>query len=210
MKLLHIDPSILGKGSASRRLSAAIVAAFARAAPDLEITRRDLDADPIPYLDSRQLPTVRPATAPQGATGVPHDKGAGALDEFLAADIVVIGAPMYNFTIPSLLKAWTDRILIAGKTFRYSEAGPVGLAGGKRVIIASSRGGLYALGMPFEANDFQERYLRAVFAFIGIEDVEIVRAEGLAFGPEQRDAAVQAALASMPSAVASSATRLAA
>jgi FMN-dependent NADH-azoreductase len=210
MKLIHIDSSILGEGSASRRLSAAIVAAFARAVPDLEIVRRDLDADPIPHLDSRRLPTVRPANAPQGATGVSDDKGAGALDEFLAADIVVIGAPMYNFTIPSQLKAWIDRILIAGKTFRYSEAGPVGLAGGKRVIIASSRGGLYAPGMPFEANDFQEPYLRAVFAFIGIEDVEIVRAEGLALGPEQRDAAVRAALASVPSAVARFATRLAA
>ena len=153
---------------------------------------------------------MRPANAPQGATGGADDKGAGALDEFLAADIVVIGAPMYNFTIPSQLKAWIDRILIAGKTFRYSEAGPVGLAGGKRVIIASSRGGLYAPGVPLEANDFQEPYLRAVFAFIGIEDVEIVRAEGLALGPEQRDAAVQAALASVPSAVASFATRLAA
>jgi FMN-dependent NADH-azoreductase len=210
MKLLHIDSSILREGSASRRLSAAIVAAFARAAPDLEIVRRDLDVDPIPHLDSRRLPTVRPANAPQGATGVPDPDGASALEEFLAADIVVIGAPMYNFTIPSQLKAWIDRILIAGKTFRYSEAGPVGLAGGKRVIIASSRGGLYAPGMPLAANDFQEQYLRAVFAFIGVEDVEIVRAEGLALGPEQRDAAVQAALASVPSAVASLATRLAA
>jgi FMN-dependent NADH-azoreductase len=106
MKLLHIDSSIVGEGSASRRLSTAIVAAFARAVPDLEIVRRDLDADPIPHLDSRRLPTVRPANAPQGATGVPDDKGAGALGEFLAADIVVIGAPMYNFTIPSQLKAW--------------------------------------------------------------------------------------------------------
>jgi FMN-dependent NADH-azoreductase len=202
MKLLHIDSSISGEASASRQLSAAIVAAFARAVRDLEIVRRDLDADPIPHLDSRRLPTVRPANAPQGATGVPDDKGAEALEEFLAADIVVIGAPMYNFTIPSQLKAWIDRILIAGKTFRYNEAGPVGLAGGKRVIIASSRGGIYASGMPFEANDFQERYLRAVFAFIGIEDVEIVRAEGLALGAEQRDAAMGIALASVPSAVA--------
>jgi FMN-dependent NADH-azoreductase len=123
VKLLHIDSSVLGEGSASRRLSAAIVAAFARAVPDLEIVRRDLNADPIPHLDRRRLPTVRPANTPQGATGVPDDKGAGALDEFLAADIVVIGAPMYNFTIPRQLKAWIDRILIAGKTFRYSEGG---------------------------------------------------------------------------------------
>src|ERR1700747_3608418 len=98
MKLLHIDSSISGEASASRQLSAAIAAALARAVRDLEIAGRDLDADPIPHLDSRRLPTVRPANAPQGATGIPDDGGAGALDEFLAADIVVIGAPMYNFT----------------------------------------------------------------------------------------------------------------
>src|SRR6201986_2818585 len=114
MKLLHIDSSITGANSASRQLSAALVAALKAAIPGLEVIRRDLDADPIPHLDSRRLPTVRPANAPQGATGVSDDKGAGALDEFLAADIVVIGAPMYNFTIPSQLKAWIDRILIAG------------------------------------------------------------------------------------------------
>lgn len=206
MKLLHMDSSISGEGSASRQLSAAIVAASTRAMPGLEVIRRDLDADPVPHLDSRRLPTVRPANAPEGVIGIPDPEGAQALDEFLAAHVVVIGAPMYNFTVPSQLKAWIDRILIAGKTFRYSETGPVGLAGGKRVIIASSRGGLYAPGLPFEANDFQETYLRAVFAFIGIEDVEIVRAEGLALGPEQRKAAIGAALA----AVGSTITRLAA
>jgi FMN-dependent NADH-azoreductase len=201
MKLLHIDTSISGGGSASRQLSTAIVAAFRRAMPGLEVIRRDLDDEPIPHLDSRRLPTVRPANAPEGATGVPDPEGASALDEFLAADLVVIGAPMYNFTVPSQLKAWIDRILIAGKTFHYSETGPVGLAGGKRVIIASSRGGLYTAGTPFETNDFQEKYLRAVFAFIGIENVEILRAEGLALGPEQREAAIRAALASVPAAV---------
>jgi FMN-dependent NADH-azoreductase len=199
MKLLHIDSSISGDASASRQLSAAVVAAFTLALPGLKIIRRDLDAEPIPHLDSRRLPTVRPANAPEGAAGVPDPEGARALDEFLAADIVVIGAPMYNFTVPSQLKAWIDRILIAGKTFRYSESGPQGLAGGKKVIVASSRGGLYASGMPFEANDFQEKYLRAVFAFIGIEDIEIVRAEGLALGPEPREAATRAALAAVPS-----------
>jgi FMN-dependent NADH-azoreductase len=201
MQLLHIDSSISGEGSASRQLSAAVVAAFTQAMPELEVIRRDLDAKPIPHLDSKRLPTVRPANAPEGAAGVPDLEGAGVLDEFLAADIVVVGAPMYNFTVPSQLKAWIDRILIAGKTFRYSKTGPVGLAGGKRVIVASSRGGLYAPGMPFEANDFQEKYLRAVFAFIGIENVEIVHAEGLALGPEQREATIGAALASVPSAV---------
>jgi FMN-dependent NADH-azoreductase len=195
MKLLHIDSSISGERSASRRLSAAIVAALTEAMPRIEVIRCDLDAEPIPHLDSRRLPTVRPAAAPEGAVGIPDPEGAAALEEFLDADIVVIGAPMYNFTVPSQLKAWIDRIAIAGKTFRYGETGPVGLAGGKRIIIASSRGGLYAPGMPFEANDFQEKYLRAVFAFIGIEEVGIVRAEGLGMGPEQRDAAIGAALA---------------
>lgn len=210
MKLLHIDSSISGKGSASRQLSAAVVAALTRAMPGLEVIRRDLDAEPIPHLDSTRLPTVRPANAPEGAAGISDPEGAGALDEFLATDIVVIGAPMYNFTVPSQLKAWIDRILIAGKTFRYTASGPQGLVGGKRVIIASSRGGLYAAGMPFAANDFQEKYLRTVFAFIGIEDVEIVRAEGLALGSEQREAAIGAALALVPSAVTRFATREAA
>jgi len=116
--------------------------------------------------------------------------------------ILVIGAPMYNFTIPSQLKAWFDRIIITGKTFSYSEAGAKGLAGGKKVIVASSRGGLYAPGTPQEANDFQEPFLRAILGFIGIKDIEIVRAEGVAYGPEQREAAMRAALASVASALA--------
>jgi len=209
-KLLHIDSSISGESSASRQPSAAIVTSLSRARPGLEIIRRDLDADPVPHLDSRRLPTVRPANAPEGATGDPDPEGERALAEFLAADVVVIGAPMYNFTIPSQLKAWIDRILIAGQTFRYTQSGPEGLAGGKKVIIASSRGGLYAPGMPLEAYDFQEQYLRAVFAFIGIEDIEIVRAEGLALGPKQRQSAIGAALAAVPTTVTRSALRQAA
>jgi FMN-dependent NADH-azoreductase len=201
MIILHIDSSITGPASTSRMLSAAVVAALQTSDPDLQVIRRDLDADPIPHLDSKRLPTVRPANAPAGAAGV-ADEGAGALDEFLAADIVVIGAPMYNFTIPSQLKAWIDRILIAGKTFSYTANGPVGLVGGKRIIVASSRGGLYAPGMAFEANDFQERYLRAVFAFIGIGDIEIIRAEGLALGPTHRETALNTAHATISATVA--------
>ncbi len=203
MKLLHIDSSILGEASASRPLSAAIVRALTGAMPDLEVVRRDLDADPIPHLDSRLLPAVRPDTVGDAAARAKDEKGTAALEEFLGADIVVIGAPMYNFTIASQLKAWIDRIIIAGKTFRYTETGAKGLAGGKKVIVASSRGGLYAPGMPQESNDFQETYLRAILGFIGIEDIEIVRAEGLAYGPEQREAAMRSALASVASAVAS-------
>jgi FMN-dependent NADH-azoreductase len=202
MKLLHIDSSISGDASVSRQLSAAILTALTRAIPGLIVVRRDLDADPIPHLDSRSLAAVRPDIAADTATGAADEKGAAALEEFLDADIVVIGAPMYNFTIPSQLKAWLDRILVAGKTFSYSEAGAKGLAGGKKVIIASSRGGLYAPGTPYAANDFQETYLRAVLGFIGIEDMTFIRAEGLALGPEQRDGAMRAALAAVPSVVA--------
>jgi FMN-dependent NADH-azoreductase len=202
MKLLHIDSSVSGEASVSRQLSAAIVTALTRAVPDLEIVRRDLDADPIPHLDSLLLPAIRPDPASDPASRAIDNVGAAALEEFLGADIVVIGAPMYNFTIPTQLKAWLDRILIAGKTFSYGAAGVKGLAGGKKVIIASSRGGFYTPGMPFEANDFQEPYLRAVLGLIGIKDIEIVRAEGVAHGPEQREAAMRAALASVASAVA--------
>jgi FMN-dependent NADH-azoreductase len=197
MKLLHIDSSISGEASASRQLSAEIVRVLTEATPGLEVIRRDLHADPLPHLDNALLPAIRPDPASDPATRPTDEKGAAALDEFLSADIVVIGTPMYNFTVPTQLKAWIDRIAIAGKTFSYTAAGPQGLAGGKKVIIASSRGGLYAPGMPFEANDFQEPYLRAVFRFLGIEDIEVVRAEGIAYGPEQREAAIKAALASV-------------
>jgi len=131
MKLLRIDSSITGANSASRQLSAALVAALKAAIPGLEVIRRDLDANPIPHLDSKRLPTVRPANAPEGAVGIADDGGSDVLDEFLAADILVIGAPMYNFGIPSQLKAWIDRIAIAGKTFSYTADGPIGLAGGR-------------------------------------------------------------------------------
>jgi FMN-dependent NADH-azoreductase len=202
MKLLHIDTSILGEASASRQLSAAIVKAVTGAMPAVDVIRRDLDADPIPHLDSTLLAAVRPDIAANSPTSATDEKGAAALEEFLGADIVVIGAPMYNFTIASQLKAWLDRIIIAGKTFGYTEAGAKGLAGDKKVIIASSRGGLYAPGTPQAANDFQETYLRAMLGFIGIQDIRIIRAEGLAYGPEQREAAMRVALASVASVVA--------
>jgi FMN-dependent NADH-azoreductase len=116
------------------------------------------------------------------------------LEEFLAADIVVVGAPMYNFTIPSQLKAWIDRILVAGKTFRYSAQGVEGLAGNKRVIVAVSRGGYYGPGTPMAALEHLETYLRSVFAFIGIDNPEFISADGIQVGPEHREKAVADAL----------------
>ena len=115
------------------------------------------------------------------------------LDEFLAADVIVIGAPMYNFTLPTQLKAWIDRIVIAGKTFQYAANGPEGLAKGKRVIIALARGGFYNQGSPAAALEHLETYLRGIFNFIGIEP-EFVAADGLAVSPEQRQESIKLAL----------------
>jgi FMN-dependent NADH-azoreductase len=187
MKLLQIDSSALGGHSVSRQLTADIVAQLQRHIPGLDIQYHDLAAQPLPHWTP-----VADANDPAVALGN------RMLEEFLAADIVVIGAPMYNFAISSQLKAWIDRIAVAGKTFRYTAQGAEGLAGGKRVIIASSRGGFYSDG-PGTAMDFQEPYLRAVFRFIGITELEFVRAEGLNINAEQKATALQSAQASIGS-----------
>ena len=146
MKLLHLDSSILGGNSASRQLSAATVEQLAKAAPGLEIVSRDLAAQPLSHLSGEHF-AARQGVVPESLE-IQKDIAASqaVLDEFLAADIVVIGAPMYNFGVPSQLKAWIDRIAVAGKTFRYGANGPEGLSGGKRVVVAISRGGLYSAG----------------------------------------------------------------
>jgi FMN-dependent NADH-azoreductase len=183
MKLLHLDASALGTYSVSRGLTAAIVAEYKSHHPSVEVTYRDLTAQSLPHWSP-----IADASSP----GAQLD--ASVLEEFLAADIVVIGAPMYNFSIPSQLKAWIDRIAIAGKTFQYTANGPEGLVGGKRVIVASSRGGMYTAA-PAAGLDFQENYLRAVFGFLGVSNVEFVRAEGVAMGDEHKESAVSGALA---------------
>ena len=194
MKLLHLDSSILGGNSASRQVSAAIVDQLAKATPDLDIVYRDLAAAPLSHLSGEHLAARQGAVPESPAMQADLAVSQAVLDEFLGADIVVLGAPMYNFTIPSQLKAWIDRILVAGKTFRYGAAGPEGLASSKRVIVAISRGGLYGADMPAAAFEHVETYLRGVFSFIGVTDLEIVVAEGLQMGPEQRAKAMQGAL----------------
>jgi FMN-dependent NADH-azoreductase len=196
MKLLHVDASILGANSASRRLSAAAVERLNKATPGLEIVYRDLAAEPLSHLTGEHLAAAHGAV-PESPT-VQKDIAASqtALADFLAADIIVIGAPMYNFTIPSQLKAWIDRIVIAGKTFRSGPNGAEGLAGNKRVVIAISRGGLYGPGAPAAALEHLETYLRAVFGFIGVTNLEIIVAEGLQIGPEQREKSMLGALQS--------------
>ncbi len=185
MKLLHLDASVLGDNSVTRQLSAAVVARFRENIDGLEVSYRDLDSNPIPHLRSGSLAQADAAEAADAEA---------VMQQFLAADVLVIGAPMYNFSIPSTLKAWIDRVAVAGRTFKYTEAGAVGLAGGKRVIIVSARGGIYA----DSPADFQEPLLRQVFAFMGINDVEFVRAEGIAYSPKHREDAIAAALDTLP------------
>jgi len=196
VNLLHIDSSILGDHSVSRQISAAVVKALRTEDPGLNVVYRDLGATPAPH-QSGALLAAR-GLDPAARTPIQAREVADAdaiLDEFLAADIVVIGAPMYNFGIPSQLKSWIDHIAVAGKTFRYSEAGVEGLAGDKRVILASSRGGFYGPESPAAGLQHQESYLRGFFGFIGIQDVEVVSAEGVNISPDQKQAALQAAVA---------------
>jgi FMN-dependent NADH-azoreductase len=192
MKLLHIDSSVLGPHSVSRQVSAAIVDRLKQATPSLDIAYRDLTQTPLAHLSGAHLAAAQGAPAP---AELASDLAASAvvLDEFLAADIVVIGAPMYNFTIPSQLKAWIDRIVVAGKTFSYGANGPQGLAGGKRVILAISRGGYYGAGSPAAALEHLETYLRSVFGFIGINP-EFIAADGIQVGPDHREKAIAGAL----------------
>lgn len=197
MKLLHIDSSILGDNSASRQLSAELVAAWAAAEPGVEVTYRDLAADAISHLSSASLVAAgTPAELRDAAQKHEAELGEKSIEEFLGADAIVIGAPMYNFSIPSQLKAWIDRIAVAGKTFRYTENGPEGLAGGKKVIIVSTAGGIHA-GQP--SGIAHETYIELVLNFLGITDIEVVRAEGLAYGDEPRRNAIAGARASIAS-----------
>ena len=175
MTIVHIDSSISGDNSASRAISRSILDRLTAADPQAKVISRDLVAEPLAHLTLEAF------------------ADSDVLDEFLAADTVVIGAPMYNFTLPTQLKAWLDRILVAGRTFRYTADGPEGLAGDKRVIVALARGGIYDAGSPAAALEHLETYLRAVFGFIGITP-EFVAADGLAISPEQREASLRQAV----------------
>jgi FMN-dependent NADH-azoreductase len=191
MKLLHIDSSILGDNSASRQLSRELVQAWTAAEPDINVTYRDLAADAISHFSAQTLVAVgTSAELRDAAQQHEADLSASTLAEFLAADAVVIAAPMYNFSIPTQLKAWIDRIAVAGQTFRYTEAGPEGLCGDKKLVIVSTSGGLHA-GQPSSVG--HEQYLRLMFGFLGITDIEFVRAEGLAYGDDMRTKAISEA-----------------
>ena len=192
MKLLHIDSSPLAGQSVSRELTRRIVAQWQASHPGTVVEVLDLAQDAPNHLNVDSL-GFRLGTTAEGLSEVQKRENALSeklVSQFLAADVVVVGAPMYNFTIPTQLKAWIDRIAQAGRTFTYTEQGPQGLAGGKTVIVASSRGGAYSGTPALAALDHQESYLKTIFGFMGVTDVRFVRAEGVALGEAARSQAL--------------------
>ena len=191
--ILIIDSAATGEASVSRRITSAAAEAVLRRDPAARIVRRDIGAEPIPHLTEATVPAIR-----AGLTETEESRQALALSDRLIAelkeaDVVVIGAPMYNFGMPSTLKAWFDHVLRARVTFRYTENGPEGLLKGKKAVVVETRAGLYSEG-PAAALDNQEPHLRTLLGFMGFEDVTFVRAEKLAFGPEAAAAAVAEAI----------------
>jgi FMN-dependent NADH-azoreductase len=206
MKLLHIDSSVLADNSVSRKLTAQIVAEWSANHPGTSVDYLDLATQAPSHLSADSLGFRLPAGSDMSDVQKTENTISEALvQQFLAADVIVVGAPLYNFSIPSQLKAWIDRVAQVGRTFKYTDKGPQGLAGGKVVIVASTRGGMYSTSEGGRAMEHQESYLQTVFGFFGVTDVRIVRAEGLAMG----DAGKAQALASAETDI-KSATRQAA
>ena len=188
--LIKINASLFSTQGQSSQLAERFVAARLAATPGLKVISRDLGAEPVPHLDAARflsfLAKPEERSAEQQAVVAYSD---ALIEELRQADEIVIGLPMYNFGVPSTLKAWFDHIARAGVTFRYTATGPEGLLTGKKVTIFAARGGLYA-GTP---KDSQTTYVRDFLAFIGITDVEFVYAEGLNMGDESKAAALTAA-----------------
>lgn len=193
MKLLHIDSSVLNDNSVSRKLTRTVVDQWRQVHPRVEVAYRDLAVEAPNHLSAAILGAG--FVEPEQRSPLQRDEvacGETLLAEFLAADVIVLGAPMYNFSIPSQLKAWLDRVLVRGRTFKYTESGAVGLAGGKQAVIVSSRGGVYSEGSPAHVMDHQETYLKVALGFMGVTDVTVIRAEGVNM-PEKREQAIAAA-----------------
>ena len=199
MKLLHVDSSILGTHSVSRQLTAEIVASWLKSHPNTTVEHLDLATDAPNHFSADAIGIkvgvqAEPTEAQRYENGVSEQ----LVEQFLAADVIVVGAPFYNFGIPTQLKAWIDRLAQAGRTFKYTEQGPVGLAGGKTVIVASTRGGMYSTSEGGQAMEHQESYLKVIFGFFGITDVRIVRAEGLSMGEAPKAEALANARQQIP------------
>ena len=193
MKILHLDSSVTGGNSVSRPLTQLAAEKLKAANPGAEYVYRDLVKNTLRHYTAvlRLYGDAPEQVTPEQKAEI--ETGKEILDEFLAADTVLIGAPMYNFSVPSQLKAWIDLIAVSGKTFRYGASGPEGLCGDKKVVVISTRGGKYGPGSPVETWDHQEQYLRHFFTFLGVKDITVITAEGVALGPERAGEAVSAA-----------------
>jgi FMN-dependent NADH-azoreductase len=189
--ILFINSSARSTGSISRQLTGEFIEQLKAAQPGSSVVERDVAAHPIPHLDEKMLGAFfTPAEQRSAEQKALVNISETLIAEVNAADTIVIGAPMYNFSITSTLKAWIDHVARAGVTFKYTETGPVGLIQGKKVYVFTSRGGVYSEG-PAKAMDFHETYLRAVLGFIGMSDVTFIHSEGLGMG----EAAVAKAIA---------------
>ena len=178
-RVLIIESSARQQDSVSRQLTQTFISQWQTAHPNDSITVRDLAVNPVPHLDINLLGGwMKPAEQRNDLEQVSLKRSNELTDELLAADVLVMAAPMYNFAIPSTLKAWLDHVLRAGVTFKYTDTGPQGLLSGKRAYVLTARGGIYA----GSTADHQEPYLRQVMAFIGIHDVTFIHAEGMNLG----------------------------
>lgn len=194
MRLLHIDSAITGPQSVSRQLSAQVVAAWTARHPDAKVDYLDLALDaPAHFTMDAMAPRTGQTQGLSEAQQRENTVSERLVAQFLAADVVVIGAPFYNFSIPTQLKAWIDRVAQPGRTFRYTASGPEGLAQGKTVVVASSRGGVYSTSEGGRAMEHQESYLQTVMGFFGVTDVRFVRAEGVGMGPDAKLQALEQA-----------------
>lgn len=198
MKILHLDSSITGPNSVSRVLSAEIVAAQVARNPKAEVIYHDLAMTPAMHISPAHLAAFLGGVVESTALREDLALGAQYLDELMGADVIVIGVPMYNHGIPTQLKSWIDRVVVAGKTFRYTENGPIGLLSpGKKAFLATSSGGFYSGESPAKFLEHTESYLRGVLAHMGLRDVTVFRAEGIGLGPDARKRAIDDALRSI-------------
>ena len=192
--ILLVTSSAAGAQSRTRQVSDRVVQAILAREPGSRVVVRDVAREPLPHLDDTFLAGMGRAESERTTLQAEALERSDALiDELAAADVVVIAAPMYNFGVPSALKAWIDHVARAGRTFRYTANGPEGLLKGKRAVLVLSRGGVYTKG-PMLRLEFQESYLRGVLGFLGIDDVRSIHIEGVAFGADVAEAAVNRAL----------------
>jgi FMN-dependent NADH-azoreductase len=196
MNILYLTSSPRGSASYSNRVAANVLDELRARDPGATVTVRDLARDELPHIGDDFFTATRGPNGPQTDVQRALLKRSDELvDELFAADLIVIAAPMINFTIPTNLKAWIDFVARAGRTFRYSEKGPEGLVKGKQVIVVAARGGVYQEAG--KALDFQLPYLKGVLGFLGMTDVEVLEVEGTAYGPEAAEKAVEAATAKL-------------